>query len=132
MSIKVIQPPETALFNSQFGFSSAVQAGDFVFVSGQVGTGAKGAVPEDPAKQFELAFINLGSVLEAAGLGFEDIVDLTTYHVGLSQHIREFTQVKSNYISEPFPTWTAIGVQELAIPDLLVELKVIAQTKGNQ
>lgn len=129
MSKLVFQPEEGSEFHHEFGFSAAAEAGGFLFISGQVGRSADGAIPTDATAQFEAAFENLGSVLELAGLGFKDIVDFTTYHVGLSEHAELFASVKSQYIPSPFPTWTAIGVSELAFPGLLVELKTIAKAK---
>lgn len=37
---------------------------------------------------------NLATVLSAAGGSFEDVVELTTYHVGLQQHMHTFRKVK--------------------------------------
>ena len=78
---QVIQPAAGAEFNRKFGFSAAIKSAPFIFVSGQVGSDADGNVPDDPATQFENAFTKLGAVLDAAGAGFEDIVEMTTYHV---------------------------------------------------
>ena len=46
----------------------------------------------------------------------EWIVDLHTFHVGLQANLGTFMKVKAKYITEPFPSWTAIGVVELALP----------------
>ena len=45
----------------------------------------------------------------------DNIVDLHTFHVGLQAHLGTFMKVKAKYITEPFPSWTAIGVVELAL-----------------
>jgi len=109
-----------------FHFAPAVKTGDRLYGSGQIGIGPDGKPAEDPATQFTHAFENVGRVLEAAGLGFGDIVELTTYHVGLQQHMRTFMGVKDRFIKEPYPAWTAIGITELAIPGALVEIRAIA------
>ena len=124
---QVIQPAAGAEFNRKFGFSAAINSAPFIFVSGQVGSDADGNVPDDPAAQFENAFTKLGAVLEAAGAGFEDIVEMTTYHVGMRDHIQDFVAVKSNYIPEPFPAWTAIGDSELVFPGLVAEIRVVVR-----
>jgi enamine deaminase RidA (YjgF/YER057c/UK114 family) len=68
-------------------------------------------------------------VLEEAGLGFEDILEYTSYHVGLSEHIRAFMKSRDEVLSEPWPAWTAIGITELAVPGARVEIRVIAQLR---
>ena len=124
---QVIQPAAGAEFNNRFGFSAAVKSAPFIFLSGQVGSDADGNVPDDPEAQFVNAFTKLGSVLKAAGAGFDDIVEMTTYHVGMRDHIQDFVAVKSTYIREPFPAWTAIGVSELAFPGMIIEIRVIVR-----
>jgi len=80
----------------------------------------------DPEAQFEAAFEGVKSVLAAAGAGLEDIVEMTTYHVNIAEHMPVFMTVKDRYIKEPYPAWTAVGVSELVIPGGLMELGVIA------
>jgi enamine deaminase RidA (YjgF/YER057c/UK114 family) len=80
----------------------------------------------DPEAQFEAAFEGVKSVLTAAGAGLEDIVEMTTYHVNIAEHMPVFMAVKDRYIKEPYPAWTAVGVSELVIPCGLMELRVIA------
>ena len=60
-------------------------------------------------------------------MGFEHVVDLTTYHVDLRQHFAEFMAVKDEFIKEPYPTWTAIGVYELITPGTLLEIRVVGR-----
>lgn len=99
-----------------------------MFVSGQVGVDASGSAIKEPALQFQLAFANLGGVLDAAGCGYDDIVDVMTFHVDMYDHFDAFAAAKQNVFSNsPFPNWTAVGVVNLADPDLLLEIKVIAK-----
>ena len=66
-------------------------------------------------------------MLTKAGVSFADVVDMTTFHVGLQAHLRTFAKVKDRYLKPPYPAWTAIGVSELAVPGGLVEIKVVAR-----
>jgi enamine deaminase RidA (YjgF/YER057c/UK114 family) len=68
-------------------------------------------------------------VLKEAGLGFEDIVEYTSYHVGLNEHIRAFMKARDEVLSDPWPAWTAIGITELAVPGARVEIRIIAQLR---
>ena len=80
----------------------------------------------DPEAQFEAAFEIIQAVLAEAGAQLADVVEMTTYHVDISQHMATFMAVKDRYLFEPYPAWTAIGVSELIIPGGLMEISVIA------
>ncbi|MBY3569051.1 RidA family protein [Rhizobium laguerreae] len=108
------------------GYAPAVRFENLVFCAGQVGRDANMNVINDPEKQFEACWDNLATVLSAAGCSFEDVVEMTTYHVGLQQHMHTFRKVKDRIFPRGTYAWTCIGVSELAHPGLLVEIKVVA------
>lgn len=109
------------------GHAEARRTGSLLFCSGQIGLEPDGSLPDSPTRQFELAFAALRTVLRQHGCDFQDVVDLTTFHVGYPAHMREFIQVKANTVTGAQPTWTAIGVAALGYAGSLVELKAIAQ-----
>jgi enamine deaminase RidA (YjgF/YER057c/UK114 family) len=111
----------------RFHFAPAVRAGELLLCSGQIGIGPDGRAIADPAAQITAAFENVKAVLAEAGLGFGDVVELTTYHAGGMQHLATFMQVKDRYLSQPYPAWTAIGVVELAVSGGLVEIRATAR-----
>lgn len=108
------------------GYLPGLLAGGFVFVAGQVGRTPDFRVIEDPAAQFAACFENLRLVLAAAGCGFDDIVELTTFHVDMALHWPVFREVKNRYVPHARFPITAVGVTELAVPGLLLEVKAIA------
>lgn len=123
-----IIPASMQAFYDGYHFAPAIIDGDQVRCSGVIGMNlADGTCPEDPETQFALAFDNLKQVLDEAGVGFGDITEMTTFHVGLQGHLETFLAVKDRYIEEPYPAWTAIGITELAIPGGLVEIRVTAK-----
>jgi enamine deaminase RidA (YjgF/YER057c/UK114 family) len=67
------------------------------------------------------------ATLRVAGLAFEHVVEMTTCHVGLRSHLNAFIKVKDEFVSEPYPAWTAIGVTELITEGALVEIRAIAK-----
>lgn len=108
------------------GYSAAVRTGELIFISGQVGSHSDGSPEPDFAKQVDLAFQNLGAVLTAAGVGFHDIIDVTTFHTDPESQFATIMPVKDRYFPQPpYPTWTAVGVNWLAGFDF--EIKVIAR-----
>ena len=124
----VIPKGQEGLYN-QFHFAPAVKDGDRLFCSGVIGVGADGKASPDPETQFTQAFETLSSVLKEAGASFADVVEMTTFHVGLQQNLGKFMKVKDRYVSKPYPAWTAIGITELAVPGGLVEVKATARLR---
>lgn len=111
------------------GYSPAVRSGDLLFVSGQVGSREDGSPEPDFAKQVDLAFRNLEAVLAAAGAGFDDIVDVTTFHTDPEAQLGAVMAAKNRvFPAPPHPAWTAVGVSWLAGFDF--EIKVIARPPG--
>ncbi len=108
-------------------FSPAVDSGGFLFVSGCTGTDPGGTISSDVTSQTRQAFKTVEMSLAEAGLSFDDVVEMTSYHVGLEDHFDKFLRVKDEFIGEPYPAWTAVGVSELAAGGAVVEIKVTAK-----
>jgi enamine deaminase RidA (YjgF/YER057c/UK114 family) len=121
--------PEFVHYPEEWHFSPVLMSGDFAFLSGQTGTRPDGTVASDPEQQFRDAFGFLKANLSPAGLSFDDVVEMTTYHVDLRQHLALFVKVKDAYIGAPYPAWTAVGVIELITEGTLVEIRVIARRR---
>lgn len=109
-----------------YGYRAAVAAKGLLFCSGQIGLEADGTVPETAARQFALAFAALAETLKQNGCTPDDIVDLTSFHVGYPDHMEEFMAAKSDFLAGASCCWTAIGAAGLGYPGSLVEIKAIA------
>lgn len=125
---QAIIPKGSEALYERLHFAPAIRSADWVYCSGDLGSDASGGVPDDPEQQFTNVFENLTRTLEAAGVTLADVVEMTSYHVGLQEHMRLFMKVKDRYIAETYPAWTAIGVSELAVPGALVEVRVVARS----
>ncbi|WMY87423.1 RidA family protein [Pseudomonas shirazica] len=121
-----INPPPTQLFYDQFHYSQATRVGDLIWVSGQVGINSEMKPESDVATQTHLAFQSLAKVLQAAGAGLEDVVELTTFHTRLRADMPVFASIKDEYFPSRYPSWTAVGITELALPELVVEIRAVA------
>jgi enamine deaminase RidA (YjgF/YER057c/UK114 family) len=108
------------------GYSAAIRSENLLFVSGQVGSRADGSPEPDFGDQVRLAFANLKATLLAAGCGFDDIVDVTTFHTDPEKQFETIMAVKNEIFKKaPYPNWTAIGVNWLS--GFNFEIKVIAR-----
>lgn len=121
----LINPPGTEEIYKRMKFSQAVRMGDTVWVSGQVGIDEKGVIGEGIDAQARLAFKNLEHVLAETGASLADVVELMTFHTSMGD-LRGFSKVKAEFVPENYPAWTAVGVKELVMPQLLIEIKAVA------
>ncbi|MCG3189064.1 MAG: putative aminoacrylate peracid reductase RutC [Burkholderiaceae bacterium] len=113
------------------GYSHVVCArGQQVYIAGQVAYDADGRVvgAGDLRAQAEQVFKNLGVALAAAGARVEDLVKTTVFVVDYKpEHRALIAEVRSRfYGSAPPPASTLVGVQALALPELLIEVEAIA------
>ena len=58
-------------------FSTAVQVGDVLYLSGQIGLGRDGKLPETFGGQAKQTMENVGTALKARGLGWGDVFKCT-------------------------------------------------------
>lgn len=123
---QLVVPPSMNLLAERAGYAPAVKVGSTVYCAGQVGRTDELEVIADPEQQFRRAWENLRTVLAAAGCTFEDVVDMTTYHVEMQHYMGLFRTVKDSVFPRGTCAWTCIGVGELARPGLLVEIKCVA------
>lgn len=126
MKRQALFPADSEASASQIKISPGIMAGNFVFVTGMTGSRADGTMPADLDDQFRQAFEKIGRVLQEAGLGFDAVVEMTSYHVGLRQHFDRFNMVRLEFVCEPYPAWTAVEVAGLRREGAVVEIKVIA------
>src|SRR3954454_5382326 len=68
-----------ALNGQPLPFSDAVRVGDVLYLSGQLGIGADGKLPEGIDAQTKLAMDNIGAVLKRAGVGYDRIFHCTAF-----------------------------------------------------
>ena len=127
---EIIVPPSMSRIVERAGYAPAVRVGATVYCAGQVGRTPDMSVIDDPEAQFEACWDNLQTVLAAADCTFDDVVDMTTYHVDMSRHMPVFREVKDRRFPRGTCAWTCIGVSELAHPGLLVEIKCVAVKRG--
>lgn len=121
-----INTPSTQVFYDNLHFSQATRVGDMIWVSGQVGIDAEMKPGEGIEEQTQLAFRALRQVLDAAGATLADVVELMTFHTQLHADMPAFARVKDSYFPDRYPSWTAVGISQLAMPELRVEIRAVA------
>ena len=129
MSFETVVTDSGQFMYDNFHFSEATRSNGFLLCSGVIGTGDKGKLPEDIKEEFRNAWTGIGRILAECNLGYGDIVEYTSYHVDLHANMGDFMSVRDEFLSAPWPAWTAIGITDLAIPGAHVEIRVTAKLK---
>ena len=109
-------------------YSQAIQTGNFVFLSGQLGIDpAIGElVPGGISDQTEQIFQNIRAVLAEMHLTLDDVVKTTVFLSDI-QDFAAMNEVYARHFNEPYPARSAFAVKTLP-KNALVEIEVIAGT----
>ena len=122
-------------------YPHAKKLGDLLFLSGigprQADGGAipgvmfddNGAVAEyDIESQCHAVFANVRAVLESAGSGWDDLLDITVYLTDIRRDFNTFNRIYAEYFSDNAPARTTVEVNRLPTP-IAIELKCIARAR---
>jgi enamine deaminase RidA (YjgF/YER057c/UK114 family) len=98
-----------------------------LYVTGQLAVDPDGKViaPYDAAAQTEYVFNLIGSILEAAGMGFGDVVKVQTFLTHMPD-FEKFSPVRNRFFAETKPVSTLLEVKGLAREGCCVEIEVVA------
>ena len=106
-------------------YCDAVRFDDTLYISGIPPLDSMGrVVSEDPAAQARQVFENMKLILDAAGATFADILKVTVYLTDVDDRTK-INPVRKEYFGAARPASTLIGVKELAIPGMKVEIEAI-------
>ena len=107
-------------------YSSAVVAGNIVFLAGTMGNDPEsGKFADNIAEQADHCLRNLSSIAQQAGVKLSDIVSATVYLTNFERDFGTFNQVWMRYFPESPPTRATVEVSALA-PSALIEIQAIA------
>ncbi len=112
------------------GYSRAVAAGDFVFVSGCTSVdGARVVHPGDAYAQARQAIANAGQGLAGLGASLADVVQTRMFVTDIGRW-EEFGLAHGEAFGEVRPAATMVQVAALIDPALLIEIEVTAYRPG--
>ena len=112
------------------GYSRAVAAGDFVFVSGCTSVADGVFVHDgDAGAQATQAIANVAEALERLGLGLGDVVRTRMYVTDMSRW-EEYGIAHGAAFGEAMPATSMIGVAALVDPRMLIEVEAVAYKPG--
>ncbi|MCR9079123.1 MAG: RidA family protein [Hyphomonadaceae bacterium] len=109
-----------------FPFSSAVEAGGWVFLAGELGTTPEaGLVPGGIEAETRQTMDNIEATLAANGLGWDRVVKCTVFLADIAEW-PTFNDVYKTYFDGDYPARSALGANGLAL-GARVEIECIAK-----
>lgn len=120
------------LFEPISHYTDAVSYGGLLFTA-VTGHDADGNLvgADDVVQQCRQMFHNLGKVLKAAGSSPTDVLKVTVYLTNVRDR-EKINPVRQEFFGETRPASALIGVNELALPGMKVEIDVVAAVTRNR
>lgn len=108
-------------------YSQAIQAGDFLYVSGQIGINPEtGDVAEGIEAQTKQVMENLKAILAEADTSFADVIKFTIY-IQSMDNFATVNDIYGGYLQKPYPARATVEVSRLP-KDMLVEMDAVVYT----
>ncbi len=109
-------------------YSQAIEAGGFVFVSGQIAIDPKtNEIKQGIEAQTHQVMENLQAILKEAGSNFSDVVKFTIFLADM-EDFAKVNEIYGSYLTEPYPARATVEVSRLP-KDVQVEMDVIVHKK---
>ncbi|MDI6601875.1 MAG: RidA family protein [Thermoanaerobacteraceae bacterium] len=107
-------------------YSQAVMVGDFLYTSGQIGLDpASGQIVEGGIEaQAERVMENLKAILEASGMGFENVVKTLVFITNMDD-FGKVNEIYGRYFKENPPARSCVEVSALP-KGALIEIELVA------
>ena len=114
-------------------YTDAVRFGNLLFVSGVAPLDEAGKLVggSDVVAQAQQVFANLAKVLEAAHADFADVLKVTVYLTDVGDRT-QVNPVRQQYFGKARPASTLIGVKELAVPGMKIEIEAVVGLRGER
>jgi enamine deaminase RidA (YjgF/YER057c/UK114 family) len=117
-----LNPPDAPAADVGYTPGILAEGQRLVFVSGQ----GPRDYNADMETQFRQTFERIKAILEQAGGSMRNLVILRAYFVHFSRDLPVYRKVRKEYLFQPYPASTAVGVTELAPPGNQIEIEGVA------
>ncbi|WP_047982077.1 RidA family protein [Ornithinibacillus contaminans] len=110
-------------------YSQAIEAGDFLFVSGQIGINPQdGEIASGIEAQTKQVMQNLNHILTEAGVSFSQVSKFTIYLASMNDFAK-VNEIYGSYLQKPYPARATVEVSRLP-KDVLVEIDAVVYKKA--
>ncbi|MBI4965431.1 MAG: RidA family protein [Desulfomonile tiedjei] len=117
-------------WEKEYGYSQAVKVGDTIYLSGQVSHDDKGNIvgPGDMNVQMLQAYANVQKLLKQYGATIDNVVDEVLFVTDIRAASAARAKCREEVFGgEPVVASTLVQIQQLALPEFMVEIKCIAK-----
>ena len=128
MHHKIIGTPLQLPNGNTLPLSRAVKAGDFLFLSGQLGVDDNFNLADGIFEQTRLCINNMSGILETANMHLDNVIKTTVWLTNVDD-FPDFNQVYAEFFPQNTPPARSTVCSALAIPGALVEIEAIAFSK---
>jgi len=111
--------------------SAGVDAGDYLYISGQGPRRSDGTMPSSYEAQFQQVLDNVKAVVEAAGLTLDNVVYVQVYLTDIGSY-SEMNRVFSEYFPKIPPARAVIGVYALPDPPIQINAVAVRNLEGRK
>jgi 2-iminobutanoate/2-iminopropanoate deaminase len=128
---RVDQAYNRRVLEKSAGYSQAVLAGDYLFISGCVSWDMEGKPLHvgDFVSQLQTVYADIDATLDAHGMNAGDVVKETVYTTDMQALVEANSKRLEYYkdVTPPASTW--VEIKRLVDPDLLLEVEITAFKK---
>lgn len=132
MGRDIVVPAAWANFYKETHIPAGVRAGVTLRLTGHTGETADGVFAAEPEVQIRQTFQNIALSLAEVGAGWTNVVEINSFHVGLQIQAESLLRVAAEFLEDPYPAWTAVGVTELLYSEALVEISCVAMLPSDR
>lgn len=114
-------------WEDDYGYAQAVKYGDMVWISGQVGHDDKGVLATGMEAQMKQAYVNIEKLLSRFDMTMDNVVEEVVYVLDMASAFEARKKNKASFYPDPKTVAsTIVVVGGLALPDQLIEIKIVA------
>jgi len=122
MRVTKVDAPGVEVASATYSAAVLAEGAKTLFISGQ----GPRDLDADPETQIRQTFEQIGSILESVGATFKNVAMIRGYFLDMPRDMGVFRKVRAEFLSDPYPASTCVGVTALAIRNLQVEIEAIA------
>jgi len=110
-----------------YGYTQAVRVGNIVKIGGVISIDEKGnaIAKDDYLQQMKNCYASLDKVLKHYGCTFDDVVLENIYTTSMAE-LQKNASYRHEIYKNHFPTGSWIGIKELGLPEMMIEIELEA------
>lgn len=131
IEIEKSEKPEYFLLRSElekmYGYTQAVRVGNLVKIGGVISIDDQGnpMAKDDYLQQMKNCYTSIESVLKHYGGSFDDVVLENIYTTSMAA-LQKNASYRHEIYKTQFPTGSWIGIKELGLPEMMIEIEIEA------